>query len=90
MKTSADLPGSNSIKQVFAKPSRYYGDGGTIHSSGEVNVEIDQKGKVVAVWFRCQMLPFDQTIVDEERARSMRSVTDLPRITGVELLDPII
>lgn len=50
----------------------FYGGGGTIHHSGEVNVETDPKtGAVVAVWFRCMMLPFTQTLVDPERAKSM-------------------
>ena len=33
-------------KQELAKPGRYYGDGGTIHSTGEVNVELDGDGHV--------------------------------------------
>lgn len=52
----------------------YYGDGGTIHDSGEVNIERDEKtGKVVAVWFRCMMLPFTDHVVGEGRAQDMMS-----------------
>jgi hypothetical protein len=39
--------------------NRYYGDGGTIHGTGELDVEVDsQTGEVTAVWFRCLNLPF--------------------------------
>ncbi len=51
---------------------RYYGGDTTIHSGGEVNVELDIDGNVVAVWFRCQTLPFTQNVVDWQRAESMR------------------
>jgi hypothetical protein len=36
----------------------YYGDGGTIHGSTELSVEVNSKGEVVSVWFRCLTLPF--------------------------------
>lgn len=49
-----------------------YGDDNTIHSSGYVDVEVDSEGKVVSVWFRCALVPFKQTSVDETRAREMR------------------
>jgi hypothetical protein len=39
-----------------------------------VNIEIDEDGKVVAVWFRCITLPFDVTKVDFERAEEMVSM----------------
>lgn len=74
-------------KQKLAGTSRYYGDGGTIHHSGYLDVET-YKGEVVAVWFRCQVLPFKQTEVDAERAREMRRGNDyLPGLTGVEVQD---
>lgn len=37
---------------------RFYGDGGTIHHSGTLDVCQDQSGAVTQVWFRCQNLPF--------------------------------
>ena len=49
------------LKQSAARAdgNHYYGDGGTIHGSTELNVEIDGKtGEVTAVWFRCLNLPF--------------------------------
>ncbi len=77
-------------KQRLAKPGRYYGDGGTIHSTGYLDVET-RDGHVVAVWFRCQMLPFRQTEVDAERAAQMgRVALDVGQdvtLTGVEVLD---
>ncbi len=50
-----------------------YGDDRTIHTSGDVNVEIGPTGDVVAVWFRCRMLPFTQTRVDDSRAAAMHN-----------------
>jgi hypothetical protein len=51
---------------------RYYGSDMTIHSGGEVNVEVDKHGCVVSVWFRCQPLPFTETVVRPARADEMR------------------
>ena len=51
---------------------RYYGSGGTIHQTGEVNVELFE-GRVVSVWFRCATLPFTQTEVAERRVLDMVS-----------------
>jgi len=76
-------------KQDAAKPGRYYGDGGTIHSGTELDVEVDSSGRVVAVWFRCQPLPFRQADVDVDRANEMRSMYRGygSKLTGVEILD---
>lgn len=57
---------------------RRYGDDKTIHRTGEVNVEVDEHGKVVGVWFRCQHLPFDQTVVKAERARELGDLYAVP------------
>jgi hypothetical protein len=43
---------------------------------------------VVAVWFRCQVLPFKQTAIDEHRATEMarmRRNSPAPVLTGVEV-----
>jgi hypothetical protein len=75
------------MKQELAYPSRYYGDGGTIHSTGQIDVEV-HNGRVVSVWFRCQELPFRQVEVSTERANTcLHGRYDLPLITGVEVLD---
>lgn len=39
---------------------------------GSLDVEIDEDGNVVAVWFRCMMLPFKTHIVSDTRAQSMK------------------
>lgn len=78
------------LKQELAKPSRYYGDGGTIHSSGQVDVEVDANGQVVAVWFRCQPLPFRQSTARDARAIEMRNMYREGvkcTLTGVEIRD---
>jgi hypothetical protein len=76
-------------KQKLAGPEgRFYGDGGTIHRTGHLDVETHD-GQVVSVWFRCQMLPFKQTEVDERRAAEMRPSEQerLPDLTGVQVVD---
>lgn len=78
------------IQSVFNKSNtRYYGDGGTIHNTKHLDVEV-HNGKVVSVWFRCQTLPFKTTIVDADRAVAMTRFyysKNLPEIRGVELKD---
>ena len=67
-----------------------YGHDKTIHGTKHVNVELDKNGKVVAVWFRCRCLPFDQTVVDDERAAEMRAMykTDIPALLAVDVAVP--
>ena len=64
-----------------------YGHNNTIHNTKYVDVEVDQNGKVVAVWFRCTMLPFKQHNVDNKRANTMEQVTNLNPIIAIEFLD---
>lgn len=69
--------------------TRFYGDGGTIHSSPEINVEL-HNGKVVAVWFRCQALPFTQSEAGPHRAADMEKMYQdypMPEIRGLKLKD---
>lgn len=69
-------------KQRLAGPGRrYYGDGGTIHSSGEVDVCLDKQGNVAQVWFRCQLLAFRQS---DSRDREYQQGA---RLSGVEVID---
>jgi hypothetical protein len=79
------------IRQAIAEPSRYYGASGTIHQTGEVNVEVDESTlEVVSLWFRCQMLPFSVHYVRPARADEMRAASmhaKNTRLTGVEVLD---
>jgi hypothetical protein len=72
------------LKQELAAPARFYGDDGTIHRNGYLDVETFG-GQVVAVWFRCQPIAFKQTAVDRDRAVEMQSMTP-PAITGVQVL----
>jgi hypothetical protein len=53
-----------------------YGHNGTIHHTQKLNIEIDKRGGVVSVWFRCCALPFDVTVVDESRAIEMANMSD--------------
>ena len=57
------------IDKLKAKPNTvekedFYGGNGTIHQTGTIDVQMDKHGHVVAVWFRCRMLPFTQSIRD--------------------------
>ena len=70
------------VRQHLAGPGgRYYGDGGTLHHSGHLDVEVAD-GRVVSVWFRCQLLAFRQHDVDARRAEAMGPGVPL---TGVQL-----
>lgn len=48
-----------------------YGNDGTWHDSTALDVETDSDGNVVGVWFRCQLIPFQQVLVGDERAAEM-------------------
>lgn len=50
------------------------GEQRTIHGTEHLDVETDHDGNVVAVWFRCSMLPFEQVAVGASRAADMRRV----------------
>ncbi len=63
-----------------------YGHDKTIHQTTELDVET-YNGKVVAVWFRCMMLPFNQEDVDKSRAKEMIEAykEPAPRLLAVEV-----
>lgn len=55
-----------------------YGNADTWHHSTALDVETDKQGNVVGVWFRCQLIPFKQHIVDDARSSEMaRAFKDL-------------
>lgn len=76
------------LQKEFEKSgTRYYGDGGTIHSSGQLDVET-YHGSVVAVWFRCQHLPFRQSETNVTRLLEMTRLykeAPAPGLHGVEV-----
>lgn len=66
--------------------SRTYGGNGTIHSTKHLDVELGPDGTVIAVWFRCQMLPFVEHRVDESRAKLLDYFLDSTlKLLSVEL-----
>ena len=71
-------------KQRAAGSARYYGDGGTIHATGTVDVEIFE-GRIVSVWYRCQLLPFTERWVDSGRAAEMAGAAPNVEITGLHI-----
>lgn len=71
--------------QNIVAPDRYYGDGGTIHGTNTVDVVLDpDTGDVTEVWFRCQMLRFQQA----KRKGHPMSQEDLPELIGLVIRDP--
>lgn len=74
-----------------AKRERLYGDENTLHGNEELSVEVNAHGRVVAVWFRCQALPFHQSNVSWDRCNEMRRAYgyDIPRLTAVHVVDNI-
>lgn len=65
--------------------NRFYGLNGTIHGTTHLDVEVDAEGKVRAVWFRCQLLPFRQV-----KARGLLACDDeynRLELHGVEVRD---
>jgi hypothetical protein len=76
-------------RALFPGRRLHYGDEGTIHQTGHLNIELDKHGRVVAVWFRCAMLPFTQTTVEWDRVKDMRHIYDrctLARIAAIDLV----
>ena len=74
------------LKQELASPSRYYGDGGTIHSTNALDIDTDAAGNVIAVWFRCQLLAFRQVRCSENRTQELMNAHGA-HLTGVEVVD---
>lgn len=69
-----------------------YGHDKTIHRTHLVNVETDERGQVVAVWFRCMALRFEQSTVGADRATVMKEMykeNKFPNIHAVVVEDKI-
>lgn len=49
------------FKGKTVEDENFYGGDKTIHSTGTIDVQLNKDGDVVAVWFRCRMLPFTQS-----------------------------
>lgn len=67
-----------------------YGHDGTIHCSNQLDIEVDDQGEIVSVWFRCAGLPFKQINVGKSRADEMRrmySENKIHPITAIEFKD---
>jgi hypothetical protein len=65
-----------------------YGHNKTIHGTQRLDVEVDHKGRVVSVWFRCCALPFNVVVVDQERAKEMiRMSAEVNRYVKLNAVD---
>jgi hypothetical protein len=63
-----------------------YGDDRTIHRTDHVNVELDSHGTVVAVWFRCLLMPFTASVADPARAAEMRAAYRHHPLPGIKAI----
>ena len=63
---------------------RFYGGDGTIHGSQHLDIEVSSEGEVLGVWYRCQMLAFEQHLWHPSRGVGIGQGA---KITGVEVLD---
>lgn len=67
--------------------SFFYGDGTTIHHTNYLHVETHGT-RVVAVWFRCRLVPFKQVEVPTQRADEMTDASkSLPALTGLTFVE---
>jgi len=64
---------------------RTYGGSETFHDTQHLDVEVDSEGKVVAVWFRCMLLPFEEHRVGEIRADSLQQQPATVKLLAVEI-----
>lgn len=84
-----DANPNHTLHDAMRDPSvRVYGHGGTIHDTEKLDVEVNANGTVVAVWFRCQQLPFEQSFAQQSRAANVKVPNvKLPRLVAVEVID---
>lgn len=62
---------------------KHYGEH-TIHSTGHLDVEVDDEGNVIAIWYRCITLPFRQVNISNERKLSLSNSMPDISITGID------
>lgn len=64
-----------------------YGKEKTVHQTKHVHVEVAPMGHVVAVWFRCASLPFEEVQVDNMRASQMEDMYKRFNRKGIEAIE---
>jgi hypothetical protein len=75
---------SQGTPEPASLPRHVYGAGGTIHQTGTIDVQVDEDGEVVGVWFRCLLLPFTVHQVRKEPSLYPPSRIAVESITYVE------
>jgi hypothetical protein len=66
----------------------------TIHGSGTIDIQVDDQGKILRVWFRCLSLPFrldtvtDHEVYNPEHVRIMNIETDDTGVYYHEVYNP--
>lgn len=73
------------VRPPAFSPRHTYGGKGTIHRTGTVDIQQDEAGNVVAVWFRCMSLPFRCSSVDETEQTINPMGIAIEEITYVDL-----
>lgn len=61
-----DFLNALTLRPVHREPKpvedeNFYGGDKTWHDTGTIDVQLNDAGQVVAVWFRCRMLPFKES-----------------------------
>lgn len=86
----ADGPFFPMLRLGSAYPILHFGTSAGLGPT-DLDVEVDQNGSIVAIWYRGKMLPFTVTEVAEPWAARMRRATEvqseLPGIYGMFLLE---
>lgn len=75
------------FRRKTAAQTKTYGGDKTIHRTKHLDVEV-HNGRVVAVWFRCMQLPFEEHKVDARRAAEMTWHGEHVQLHGVEIAYP--
>lgn len=70
-------------RKTVEDSENFYGGDKTWHSTGTVDVQLNKKGEVVAVWFRCRMLPFTQSVRDFDGEHYVPVPESLGSIKGI-------
>lgn len=74
-----------SVRVPAFSPRHTYGGDGTIHRTGTIDIQQDEAGNVVAVWFRCLNLPFTVSQFGEPTSVNPRETVAIEEITYAEL-----
>lgn len=70
-------------KRYKKTKTNHYGNDRTIHQTTLLDIETNEKGEVVSVWFRCHPVPYKQVVVSEQRSDEMKRMYSGEPFPGV-------